>query len=68
MEDVLREILLRSILKHVLKSVETQVKELLSVLLHSHIRWLSVVLFESEAEVTRIVLLPISHLQEREHL
>lgn len=67
LEDVLHEVLLRSILQGVFKLVKCHVDELLGVHLHSHVGWSTAWLLVGEAEVFRVVLLTVGHAQEGEH-
>lgn len=67
MESTLAEILLGCVFERLLQTVESEVQEFLSVLLHSNVRGISTKFFESKAELDWVVLLAISQLQEAEH-
>ena len=62
MEHVLAEILLRCVFKEFLETIETEIEELLGVLLDTYVNRITVVFFEGEAELVWVVLLTVGHL------
>ena len=68
LEHVLAQILLWSLVEHLLEAVEAQVEELLGILLHSDVRWCAAWLLKSKTKLSRVVIFPVAELQEGEHL
>ena len=68
LEDALADILLRSVFEQLFQTIKAKIQELLSILLYAYVCRITVVLLESEAELARVILLSVGHLQEREHL
>ena len=58
-EDVIQQILLARVLQQALNSIESNIQELLGVLLLSNIRGLAIKALEAEAKWSWVVALPI---------